>query len=107
MAPQDMTDATPPTPSRLRNLFEVFTTALKLGLMSFGGPIAHIGYFRDEYVGRKKWLSEREFADLVALAQVLPGPASSQVGMAVGQLRGGIPGALIAWSGFTMPSPSR
>jgi chromate transporter len=110
MAPHAMTDATPPdsntpdAPSGARNLLEVFSTALKLGLMSFGGPIAHIGYFRDEYVGRKQWLSEREFADIVALAQVLPGPASSQVGMAVGQLRGGILGALIAWFGFTMPS---
>ena len=107
IAPHAMTDPTPPNsdaPSRGRNLVEVFTTALKLGLMSFGGPIAHIGYFREEYVGRKKWLSEREFADIVALAQVLPGPASSQVGMAVGHLRGGIPGALIAWFGFTMPS---
>jgi len=83
---------------------EVFTVALRLGLTSFGGPIAHLGYFRDEYVVRRKWLDEKSYADLVALCQFLPGPASSQVGMAVGISRAGLPGALAAWLGFTMPS---
>ena len=83
---------------------EVLRVFLKLGLTSFGGPIAHIGYFRDELVGRRRWLDERSYADLVALAQFLPGPASSQVGMALGQLRAGYAGALAAWVGFTLPS---
>ena len=83
---------------------EVFAAALRLGLTSFGGPIAHLGYFRDEYVVRRKWLDERSYADLVALCQFLPGPASSQVGMAVGIARAGLPGAFAAWLGFTLPS---
>ncbi|GGF89902.1 chromate efflux transporter [Paenibacillus abyssi] len=83
---------------------EVFLTALKLGLTSFGGPVAHIGYFRDEYVNRRKWISESSFADLVALCQFLPGPASSQLGMAIGIRRAGLGGALAAWLGFTLPS---
>jgi chromate transporter len=83
---------------------EVFAVFLRLGLTSFGGPIAHLGYFRDELVARRKWLDERTYADLVALCQFLPGPASSQVGMAVGIARAGIPGALAAWLGFTAPS---
>ncbi|MDW6022310.1 chromate efflux transporter [Mesorhizobium sp. BAC0120] len=77
---------------------------LKLGLTSFGGPIAHLGYFRAEFVARRRWLDERVYADLVALCQFLPGPASSQVGFAVGLMRGGIIGALAAWVGFTLPS---
>ena len=85
-------------------ILEVFTVALRLGLTSFGGPIAHLGYFRDEYVVRRKWLDERSYADLVALCQFLPGPASSQVGMAIGIARAGLPGALAAWLGFTLPS---
>lgn len=85
-------------------LSEVFLTALKLGLTSFGGPIAHIGYFQTEYVQRKKWLSADSFADLVALCQFLPGPASSQLGIAIGTLRAGIAGGLLAWLGFTLPS---
>ncbi|KRE25076.1 chromate efflux transporter [Paenibacillus sp. Soil522] len=85
-------------------LWEVFWTACKLGLTSFGGPIAHIGYFRDEYVVRRQWLNERAFADLVALCQFLPGPASSQLGMAIGAGRAGIIGAIAAWIGFTLPS---
>ncbi|MDP9128899.1 MAG: chromate efflux transporter [Candidatus Binatota bacterium] len=84
--------------------FEVLAVALRLGLTSFGGPIAHLGYFRDEYVVRRKWLDERSYADLVALCQFLPGPASSQVGMAIGISRAGLPGALAAWLGFTLPS---
>ena len=83
---------------------EVFTVALRLGLTSFGGPIAHLGYFRAEYVARRQWLDEKSYADLVALCQFLPGPASSQVGMAIGILRAGLPGALAAWLGFTLPS---
>jgi len=77
---------------------------LRLGLTSFGGPIAHLVYFREEFVVRRGWLDEREYADLVALCQFLPGPASSQVGMALGYLRAGYGGALAAWLGFTLPS---
>lgn len=83
---------------------ELLISAVKLGLTSFGGPIAHLAYFREEYVVRRKWLSDSSYADLVALSQFLPGPASSQVGMGVGMMRAGIPGALIAWIGFTAPS---
>jgi len=84
---------------------EVFTAFLKLGLTSFGGPIAHLGYFRDELVIRRKWLDETAYADLVALCQFLPGPASSQVGFSLGMLRGnGLLGGLVAWFAFTMPS---
>jgi chromate transporter len=83
---------------------EVFKVFLKLGLTSFGGPIAHVGYFRDELVERRRWLDERSYADLVALGQFLPGPASSEVGIALGQLRAGYRGALAAWAGFTLPS---
>lgn len=83
---------------------EVFAVALRLGLTSFGGPIAHLGYFHDEYVVRRKWLSEQNYADLVALCQFLPGPASSQVGIAIGIGRAGLTGALAAWLGFTLPS---
>jgi chromate transporter len=83
---------------------EVLGASLRLGLTSFGGPIAHLGYFRDEYVVRRKWLDEKTYADLVALCQFLPGPASSQVGIAIGQLRAGYAGALAAWVGFTLPS---
>src|SRR5215216_7334740 len=83
---------------------EVFAAFLKLGLTSFGGPVAHLGYFRAEFVERRKWLSESNYADLVALCQFLPGPASSQVGIAIGLSRGGYPGALAAWTAFTLPS---
>jgi len=84
--------------------WQVFWVFLRLGLTSFGGPVAHLGYFRAEFVQRRQWLSERSYADLVALCQFLPGPASSQVGMALGLLRAGLPGALAAWLGFTLPS---
>jgi chromate transporter len=85
--------------------FEVFRVFLKLGLTSFGGPIAHLGYFRDELVVRRKWIDEAAYADLVALCQFLPGPASSQVGFSLGILRGrGLVGGLAAWCGFTLPS---
>ncbi|WFU09561.1 chromate efflux transporter [Rhizobium sp. CB3090] len=83
---------------------EVFGAFLKLGLTSFGGPIAHLGYFRDELVARRKWIDEKGYADLIALCQFLPGPASSQVGFAMGLLRAGPLGALAAWSAFTLPS---
>jgi chromate transporter len=83
---------------------EVFLAFLKLGLTSFGGPVAHLGYFRHEFVERRKWLDEPTYADLVALCQFLPGPASSQVGMAIGLLRAGYLGALAAWTAFTLPS---
>lgn len=83
---------------------EVFGAFLKLGLSSFGGPIAHLGYLRDELVTRRKWIDEAGYADLVALCQFLPGPASSQTGFALGLLRGGPLGALAAWAAFTLPS---
>jgi chromate transporter len=83
---------------------EVLRVATRLGLTSFGGPIAHVGYFRAEYVVRRKWLDEQTYADLVALCQFLPGPASSQVGMAVGIFRAGLRGGLASWLGFTLPS---
>ena len=83
------------------SILAIFT---KLGLTSFGGPIAHLGYFRDEFVARRRWMSEAGYADLVALAQFLPGPASSQVGFAIGLMRGGFLGGLAAWIGFTLPS---
>jgi chromate transporter len=84
--------------------FETFHVAMRLGLTSFGGPIAHLGYFRREYVERRRWLTDQEYADLVALCQFLPGPASSQVGFAVGRKRAGLLGGLSAWLGFTLPS---
>lgn len=87
-----------------RRTWAVFLIFLRLGLTSFGGPIAHLGYFRDEFVTRRQWLSERSYADLVALCQFLPGPASSQVGIALGLSRSGYSGALAAWAGFTLPS---
>lgn len=83
---------------------EVFQVFLRLGLTSFGGPVAHLGYFREEFVTRRGWLAEQGYADLVALCQFLPGPASSQVGIAIGQYRAGYAGALAAWLGFTLPS---
>ena len=88
----------------LTSLTTIFLAFLRLGLTSFGGPIAHIAYFRDEFVGRRKWIDEGAYADLVALCQFLPGPTSSQVGLGVGLARGGLLGALVAWIGFTMPS---
>lgn len=83
---------------------ELFLIFLRLGLTSFGGPIAHLGYFRDEFVSKRKWLSEHAYADLVSLCQFLPGPASSQVGMAIGYSRLGVWGTILAWTGFTLPS---
>lgn len=83
---------------------EVLLIFFKLGLTCFGGPIAHIGYFRDEFILRRKWIDEHAFADLVGLCQFLPGPASSQVGFSIGLMRAGYLGALVAWTGFTLPS---
>jgi chromate transporter len=82
----------------------IFLTFLRLGLTSFGGPVAHLGYFRGEFVTRRRWLADREFADIVALCQFLPGPASSEVGIAIGLRQGGLLGAVAAWTGFTLPS---
>ena len=82
----------------------VFLIFLRLGLTSFGGPVAHLGYFREEFVARRRWLSDGSYADLMALCQFLPGPASSQVGMAIGLSRSGYSGAFAAWLGFTLPS---
>lgn len=83
---------------------EVLLTFLKLGATCFGGPIAHIGYFREEFVVRRRWLDEQPYADLVGLCQFLPGPASSQVGFSIGLMRAGYRGGLAAWTGFTLPS---
>jgi chromate transporter len=99
--------AAPPEAKSARGakpVLEVFAAALKLGLTSFGGPIAHLGYFRREYVERRGWLDERTYADLVGLCQLLPGPASSQLGIAIGTRRAGLRGGVAAWLGFTVPS---
>lgn len=85
-------------------LAELFWCFLKLGCLSFGGPVAHLGFFQTEFVQRRRWLSEADYADLVALCQFLPGPASSQVGYAIGLREGGFVGGLVAWVGFTLPS---
>ncbi|MFD0988168.1 chromate efflux transporter [Methyloligella solikamskensis] len=98
----DMDATAPPQPQG--SVAEVFGAFLKLGLTSFGGPIAHLGYFRDELVTRRRWLDDQAYADLVALCQFLPGPASSEVGFALGLKRAGLPGALAAWTAFTLPS---
>jgi chromate transporter len=89
------------TPYRGRRSFlEVLWVFLRLGVTSFGGPIAHLGYFRAEFVERRKWLDEAAYTDIIALCQFLPGPASSQVGIILGMLRAGLPGGLAAWLGF-------
>ncbi len=92
------------TPAPADSWMVVFMAFLKLGLTSFGGPVAHLGYFRREFVEQRRWLSEGRYADLVALCQFLPGPASSQVGIGLGYTRAGMVGAVAAWSGFTIPS---
>lgn len=86
------------------NAFEIFFVFLKLGLTSFGGPVAHLGIFHDEFVTKKRWINEHAYADLVLLCQFLPGPASSQVGIALGYSKRGLLGAVAAWLGFTLPS---
>src|SRR5262245_51757797 len=90
--------------SPISRVAEVLAVATRLGLTSFGGPVAHLAYFREEYVARRRWLDEPAYADLVALCQFLPGPASSQVGIAIGVTRAGLLGGLAAWIGFTLPS---
>jgi chromate transporter len=93
------------TPSQGRwSFLDVLRVFLRLGVTSFGGPVAYLGYFRAEFVERRKWLDEASYADIVALCQLLPGPTSSQLGFILGMLRAGLPGACAAWSGFTMPS---
>lgn len=100
-----MTANTPPALATERiSLVGLFLVFLRLGLTCFGGPVAHLGYFRAEFVDRRRWLDHHAYADLVALCQFLPGPASSQVGIALGLSRRGLPGALAAWLGFTLPS---
>ena len=89
---------------KARALCEILGASVKLGLTSFGGPIAHLGYFHEEYVNRRKWLNDRSYTDLVALCQFLPGPASSQLGISIGILRAGVVGGIVAWLGFTLPS---
>jgi chromate transporter len=96
-------DATRPAAGR-GSPFEVLRIFLRLGLTSFGGPVAHLGYFRAEFVKRRRWLDEPAYADIVALCQFLPGPASSQVGISIGILRAGLAGGFLAWLGFTTPS---
>ena len=91
-------------PESRTGIGQIFWVFLRLGLTSFGGPVAHLGYFRDELVGRRKWLSDQNYGDLVALCQLLPGPTSSQTGIGIGLAKGGIPGAFAAWTGFTLPS---
>lgn len=93
-----------PLRGQLATLLQVLGVSAKLGLTSFGGPIAHIGYFHDEYIRRRKWMDEASYADLVALCQFLPGPSSSQVGIGIGVVRAGLLGGLAAWIGFTLPS---
>ncbi len=100
----DGTPATPIAAAPRGTAGEVFAAFLKLGLTSFGGPVAHLGYFHDEFVVRRKWLDAKTYIDLVALSQFLPGPASSKVGIAIGLSRAGYVGSLAAWAGFTTPS---
>jgi chromate transporter len=90
--------------NRFKTLLEILLISTRLGLTSFGGPIAHLGYFHEEYVRKRKWMDEKSYADLVALCQFLPGPASSQVGIGIGVMRGGVLGGLISFIGFTLPS---
>ena len=105
MSPPDVQKNHPPATRRSESsALEVLFAFTKLGLSSFGGPVAHLGYFRAEFVERRKWLDDKSYSDLVALCQFLPGPASSQVGIALGLGRAGWPGALAAWLGFTLPS---
>lgn len=90
--------------NKIQTLLEILLASTKLGLTSFGGPVAHLAYFKDEYIDRRKWLNDKTYADLIALCQFLPGPASSQVGISIGILRGGILGGITSFLGFTLPS---
>lgn len=87
-----------------RSLIEILIVSTRLGLTSFGGPVAHLGYFHTEYIRRRKWMDEKSYADLVALCQFLPGPASSQVGIGIGVMRAGVLGGIVSFIGFTLPS---
>ncbi|WP_085993386.1 chromate transporter [Oceanobacillus senegalensis] len=89
---------------KFKTWLEILIVSTRLGLTSFGGPIAHLGYFHEEYIRRRKWMDEKSYADLVALCQFLPGPASSQVGIGIGVMRGGVLGGFISFLGFTLPS---
>lgn len=93
-----------PGKSKMKSLWEILLVSTRLGLTSFGGPIAHLGYFHEEYIRRRRWMDERSYADLVALAQFLPGPASSQVGIGIGAMRAGVWGGIVSFIGFTLPS---
>lgn len=88
----------------MKKYFELLLIFFRLGITSFGGPVAHIGFFREEFVQRRQWFSEEQYADKVALCQLIPGPASSQIGLLIGFERGGYIGAFLAWLGFTLPS---
>lgn len=90
--------------SSFQILLEILFASTKLGLTSFGGPVAHLAYFKDEYIDRRKWLDDKTYADIIALCQFLPGPASSQVGISIGMMRGGLLGGIVSWIGFTLPS---
>ncbi|SDI42056.1 chromate efflux transporter [Propionivibrio dicarboxylicus] len=104
MAPPSALESPPEPPRGRGSALEVLAAFARLGLISFGGPVAHLGYFRAEFVERRRWLDDKSYSDLVALCQFLPGPASSQVGIALGLGRAGWRGALAAWLGFTLPS---
>ena len=104
MSNEEIKDSNAQTQQGHQHPWAIFLIFLRLGLTSFGGPVAHLGYFRQEFVERRKWLDEHAYADLVSLCQFLPGPASSQVGIALGLSRGGMAGALASWLGFTLPS---
>jgi chromate transporter len=90
--------------NKLTSLIEILIVSTRLGLTSFGGPVAHLGYFHTEYIRRRKWIDEKSYADLVALCQFLPGPASSQVGIGIGVMRAGVLGGIVSFIGFTLPS---
>ncbi|WP_430786351.1 chromate transporter [Virgibacillus flavescens] len=92
------------TSYNFHTFLEILLASTKLGFTSFGGPVAHLAYFKDEYIDRRKWLDDKTYTDIIALCQFLPGPASSQVGIAIGMVRGGIIGGVISWIGFTLPS---
>jgi chromate transporter len=89
---------------KIKSLMEILLVSSRLGLSSFGGPVAHLGYFHEEYIRRRKWMDEKSYADLVALCQFLPGPASSQVGIGIGVMRAGVLGGIVSFIGFTLPS---
>src|SRR5690554_2651116 len=90
--------------TRFQALMEILAISTRLGFTSFGGPVAHLGYFHEEYIRRRKWMDEKSYADLVALAQFLPGPASSQVGIGIGVMRAGVLGGIVSFIGCTLPS---